>query len=333
MPGDVTTLKGMTFFCRKGLLLILLVCGCSAGPRVSPPYPIAPRPPVDSSAFALVSDTQTPLWFEEIRLKDDGNDLVPWKIFSNIARDTGIAAVFHLGDLTALGSWDSYWEDFERKTSILRTRGIPLFPAFGNHEYMPFSSAGRENMIARFPFMNVPWYCRRIGPSAIVILNSNFSRLTRLDMQEQELWYRKTLADLDRDTTVTCVLVACHHPPYTNSTVVGPSPDVRRLFVPAFLEARKARVFVTGHAHAFEHFHIGGKDFLVIGGGGGLLHPLLQGRERRAQDLYPHDSPRSFFHYVRCSAARDGLCLRVIRVRADNAPPDTAYTLRIPFSE
>jgi hypothetical protein len=36
-------------------------------------------------------------------------------------------------------------------------------------------------------------------------------------------------------------------------------------------------LFLSGHCHGFEHYKIGGKDFMVIGGGGGLHQPLKQG--------------------------------------------------------
>lgn len=310
------------------ILVLLLVGGQTSSSQVRPPYPVHPKAVRGLPAFDIVSDTQTPLWFEKFRVKADGNEAIPGRIFEDIARDSTVMAVFHLGDLTALGSLHSYWEDFDDKAACLREAHIPIYPAFGNHEYIPFPSSGKANMVSRFAHMDTSWYCRRIDRIAIIILNSNFSRLSEQEVSTQQHWYTAMLKQLDQDTTVIVTIVACHHPPYTNSTIIDPSPDVQRFFVPPFLEARKAKLFVTGHAHAFEHFRVSGKDFLVVGGGGGLLHPLLQGSEQRVTDLYPHDSPRSFFHYLRCTVGAESLTVQVLRLPFGQTGIDTAHTLR-----
>src|ERR1700742_961630 len=87
-------------------------------------------------------------------------------------------------------------------------------------------------------------------------------------------WYKSTLSSLDNNTAIKTIIVSCHHAPYTNSTIVGCSKPVQQYFVPAYIQTKKCRLFITGHAHAFEHFKSQGKDFLVIGGGGGLHQPL-----------------------------------------------------------
>jgi hypothetical protein len=96
-------------------------------------------------------------------------------------------------------------------------------------------------------------------------------------MEQQDEWLKKTLADLDADAAVQSVIVCCHHSPFTNSRIVRPSKEVEEKFVPLYLESRKARLFLSGHCHAFEHYKVKGKDFLVIGGGGGLRQPFTAG--------------------------------------------------------
>src|SRR5206468_6925510 len=235
----------------------------------------------------------------------------------------------HLGDFTSLGSFSSYWHDFDEKASLLCHAGIPIYPAFGNHEYVPFGSSGRKNLVRRFPFMQTSWYVEHVDAIAVVILNSNFSHLRGLETEAQQRWYEMSLNTLDLDSSVALIVVACHHPPYTNSKVIGPSSEVQRFFVPPFTRSQKAKVFVSGHAHAFEHFRVSGKHFLVIGGGGGLLHPLLQGNEQRQQDYYPHESDRSFFHYLRCASGPDSLAMSVVRLSADQTSFYTSYTIKV----
>jgi len=279
--------------------------------------------------FLFVSDTQSPLWFETLRSKADGNEAATERILIAMSHDAPAVAAFHLGDFTALGSFSSYWRRFDEQAAPLGKAGIPLYPAFGNHDYMPFGSRGRRNLVARFPFMGPPWYVTRVDSIAVVILNSNFAHLSGVETEAQQRWYEESLDTLDRDTSVTLIMVACHHPPYTNSKVIDPSAEVQKVFVPPFIQSHKARVFLSGHTHAFEHFHVSGKDFLVMGGGGGLLHTLRQRKAQRQRDQYPHDSARGFFHYLRCTSVRDALAMSVVRLSADKSSFDVTYTLSV----
>src|SRR5699024_11178759 len=90
------------------------------------------------------------------------------------------------------------------------------------------------------------------------------------------------------------------------SKIVGSSAKVQNNFVPAFIKSNKAQLFVTGHAHAFEHFLKQGKDLLVIGGGGGLHQPL-DTSSKRINDLAWDYKP--MFHYL--SVRRSGTQLQV----------------------
>lgn len=313
------------------LLLVVVACGTSSD-AIHLPYPATQRTVRSSPSFVFLSDTQSPLWFETLRLAEDGNEHATRKILNTVSSDPSCVAVFHLGDLTALGSFDSYWKDFDEKTEVLREAGIPLYPAFGNHEYMPFATSGKENFVRRFPFVERPWYERRVGAVAILLLNSNFSSLSENERQGQQEWYARTLNALDSDSTVSIVLVGCHHPPYTNSTIVNPSEEVQRYFVPPFMGSRKAKLFLSGHAHTFEHFQVGSKDFLVIGGAGGLLHPLLQGKEQRWPDRFSYAGERRFFHYVRCTFEGHELRVHVMRLTADHTGFEPADSLQFPLS-
>lgn len=316
------------------LLACIRIAGCAASGEI-PVYPDSPRSVAGPSSMIFVGDTQGPIWFETLRLAADDNERVPWAIFRAIARDASCAAVFHLGDLTALGSYATYWETFDEDAEPLRSAGIPLYPAAGNHEYMPFAWAGREHLVRRFPVLAASWYEQRIGSVAVLVLNSNFHHLSTKEGDAQRRWYEKTLQALDADSAVTVVIVTCHHPPYTNSTIVGPDEEVQRSFVPAYVRSKKALAFISGHAHTFEHFRIDGKDFIVSGGGGGLLHPLLRGSDARWPDRYTHERERSFFHYLRLvplpgDPGGRRLTLDVIRLSVQPGTWDTAYHVDLP---
>jgi hypothetical protein len=156
--------------------------------------------------------------------------------------------------------------------------------------------------------------------------------LTVDEQAEQLSWYQETLRELDKDSAVGIVVVACHHSPYTNSTIVSPSGDVQESFVPPFLQSAKARIFLSGHAHAAEHFRISTKDFLVIGGGGGLQHPLLRGSESRWQDLFLQKTEKRMFHYVEGLIAGTSATFTVRMLKDDFSSFTDALTLGFDFA-
>ena len=325
----------------KRIIYALLTCLLGAlVPGCTPPsllrhakYTGTLRSVQGQPTVAFVSDTQSPLWFEKFFLHSDDNEHATALILREISRDTTCAALFHLGDITSAASEEGEWRKFDAEARAIRQAHIPVYPAFGNHEYLFSPDEGKYNTMLRFPPLRKQWYVKRVGPLAVILLNSNFSRLAAEDNRRQQLWYERTLDSLDRDTATAAVLVGCHHPPYTNSTITNPSEDVRRRFVPPFLKSDKARLFLSGHAHAFEHFRQDGKDFLVIGGGGGLLHPLFQGEEERWHDEFPHRDRRSFFHCLRIVPRAGAMDVQVLAVTSGGDSLKNVYALEIPYAQ
>jgi len=254
-------------------------------------------PAQETLRVAFVSDTQSPIFPETIRLSRNNNELARAKIFDFILQYRP-HSVFHLGDLVSLGFYDPSWEAIDAFLDQLKPLGIGFHPVLGNHELILFSREGEANFQKRFPHASRTGYLRQAGPLAVVLLNSNFNVLSEAERAKQLSWYRETLGELDNDITVGIVVVACHYSPYTNSKIVSPSEDVQESFVPPFLQSAKAQIFLSGHSHAAEHFRISTKDLLVIGGGGGLQHPLLTDSESRCQDLFPQKTEKRMFHYL-----------------------------------
>jgi predicted phosphodiesterase len=308
-------------FLRKinGLILlvsILSITGFSSDP-VREPFSSTTREVKGEPSIVFMSDIQSPLWFETLALKSDNNEEATQSMLSNIGYDSSVAALFLLGDITALGSFSSYWDGLFEKTTSIRKAHIPVFATFGNHEYQPFESKGREHFAETFPYVKPDWYCKRIRNVGLIILNSNFSYLDENQKKEQNRWYLEALKKFDKDSTIAIILVGCHHSPYTNSNIMGPSSGVQTFFVQPFLQSEKAKVFLSGHSHAFEHFKISDKDFFVIGGGGGLLHPLLQDKEQRWHDFSFQNSERGFFHYIRFILSTNILKMQVVKPLAN----------------
>jgi len=290
------------------------------------------QPPVVSgdSLIVFVSDTQSPIFIETLVIPSNRNAAARDLILAQILRDNP-NAVFHLGDMIAIGFFEATWRAMDGFLARARAAAVPVFPTLGNHELMLFPSYGVEQFFDRFPWYRNTGYVVRIGKLAVILLNSNFGQLSDRERAFQLSWLDSTLAFMESDTTVAAVIMGCHHSPFTNSTIVSPSKMVEESFVPRFLRYAKCRLFLSGHCHAFEHFRRGGKDFLVIGGGGGLQQPLLTGSERRWEDLFPEETQKRMFHYIRCRIAARGFDITVRMVKPDFSGFEDSYALSLPF--
>ena len=286
---------------------------------------------VGDSLVSFVSDSQSPIFIETLRLPSNNNDRAREMIYTQLLADRP-NGIFHLGDMIAFGFYESTWRSTDGFLSRASAMHIPVFPTLGNHELMIFPSYGAEEFYDRFPWYRKTGYAVHVGKLRVVLLNSNFGQLTGEERKGQLSWLDCTLSACESDTNVGAVIVCCHHSPYTNSTIVAPSKEVQDSFVPLYLRYPKCRLFLSGHSHAFEHFREGGKDFLVIGGGGGLQQPLLTGTDRRWEDLFPRKTETRMFHYLQCRITGLGLELTVRMVRRDFSGFEDAYTLSLPYA-
>jgi predicted MPP superfamily phosphohydrolase len=282
--------------------------------------PIPPSTPADAEKTILVlSDTQAPMFWEMLILPWNRNDEARQKILELVLSEPDPAAVFHLGDAVARGAEEEDWKPIDDFLARLRARSIPVYGVMGNHEYISSSALGTARFKKRFPEFPRSWYSVRILPLAFIVLNSNFVELTGKEQDEQQKFYREQLAALDDDPEVKGIVVCAHHPPYTNSKIVRPSFQGQREFVPLYLKSRKAKLFLSGHSHAAEHFIRDGKNFLVLGGGGGLLQPLRVGLAVRIEDHFPLRSEIRWFHYLRLQTNEVGWTVTFRMLRQDLA--------------
>jgi hypothetical protein len=269
---------------------------------VNTPSPSFAQPP-KGNEIAFVSDTQAPMWVENIFLKANHNREATGLIFEDIIKNKP-KALFILGDVVSLGYRDSKWKTVDKYLDICRQNGIEFHALLGNHDVMGRPHKGEFNFQKRFPDHVRTGYISVIDSIGVIMVNSNFAKLTPADVQFQQQWYEAILKSLDADPKVKVVIVTCHHAPYSNSKLVGSSKPVQEHFVPAFIDSQKGQLFITGHSHTFEHFKMKGKDFLVIGGGGGLHQPLTTTLEDTALKYKP------MFHYL--TVLRTGEVVHVI---------------------
>ena len=250
------------------------------------------------SSLYFISDCQQPVPGEKIIFNINNNVVARDTLFREI-ENKNEGYVFMLGDLVGEGSKDKYWRDIDEFLNRLYTQGTIVYGIPGNHEYLMRAKHGINNYRKRFPDLPLNGYCVRTDSMAIVMLNSNFGKLTAVARKYQQKWYQAEMDSLDRDVSVKMVIVCTHHSPYSNSKIVGSSEDVQEAFVPRFKSSPKTKLFLTGHSHNLECFDGShGKRFMVIGGGGGFDQPLYTGEMEKHKDLISQEIKPRFFYLV-----------------------------------
>ena len=260
---------------------------------------------LENHVLAFASDTQAPMLVERIWLRSFRNRLATELLFDDI-REKKPKQLFLLGDVVNLGYSSRQWKPIDGYLHKLREAGIGLHAIMGNHEVMGKPKKGEAKFQERFPGHKRTGFSFVQNEMAIILLNSNFAQLSPGEEKQQVEWLTQSFEQFDADPAIQFVITCCHHSPFTNSRIVKPSVEVQQKFLPPFFASKKSQLFLSGHCHAFEHFLVENKDFMVIGGGGGLRQPLRKGIGSLA-DLAENYKP--MFHYVLLYPAGDHLKL------------------------
>ena len=282
-------------------------------------------------SIIFVSDTQAPLRVERLYMRMNNNTKATDLIFEQILKKKH-SAVFHMGDLVALGYSPFSWKAIDRFLDRLKEEKIPFYPILGNHELMPPSLIGLEQFKARFPEYSITGSLHIINGIAAILLNSNFSHMSQSEIDQQQSWYEKTLQECATDSKIKAVIVGCHHPPYTDSKNISFDKRVRQSIVPPFIQNKKTILFLSGHSHTFEHFVNGEKNFLIIGGGGGPQHETSENNEDLPKEVTRQKHKIENFFYIESLPSQDHLQLRLQELNTEFSGFHTAYKLDIPFA-
>ncbi len=262
--------------------------------------------------LVFASDTQAPIWIEALWLQPHRNRVATKKIFNSITEKQP-KAVFLLGDVVSVGCSNKQWRRMDGYLKKLRDKGVKVNATLGNHDLMFKAEKGRRKFVERFPNYVNTGFVEVEDSVAVILLNSNYKFLSKNEDTIQLNWYRNTLQRLDDDSAIQFVITGCHHSPYSNSKFIGSSEEVRRKFARLFLQSKKGRLFLSGHTHAYEHFKVEGKDFLVIGGGGGLHENLKN--NNRLKDIDSAYKP--MYHYLTIKRQVDKLQITSIKLKHD----------------
>lgn len=283
------------------------------------------QPTSQAHKILLVGDTQRTSWMETTFLGREQNDRERVMILNAMAQEAATeyrSAVLLLGDHVCYGEELKDWEYFDNIMQPLRaatkTARTPIYAIPGNHDYglLKKNTAYLAQMFKRFPDEKPQFpSLQKFGATALVMLDSNIDQLTKRQIDAQYRQFKRILEQCDHDPTITSVLVAAHHPPYTNSTMQA-SLELHDYFTAPFLAARKTSLFFSGHVHSYERFGVetgcGQKMFVISGGGGGPRRSVRTDAKRpQTNDLYRTGTIRSF-HYIRLTATPSNLAAEVM---------------------
>jgi len=264
---------------------------------------------------ALIGDLQRTGPIEVWR---ERNDVERALLLRQLAADQPDALVL-LGDMVWWGASDEEWDYFDRVMEPVRSLQIPTLAVVGNHEYYGEDASAFDHLRSRFDALKeVTWYTRVFDSVAYVVLNTNVEELSQRELWRQYIWFRSTMKTLDDDPSVRAVVVCGHHPPFTNSDVVSDEELLQQHFVPSFLLSKKGAFWFAGHAHTYERFAIGDKQFIVSGGGGG---PRQQSIRAIHRDVY-EGPPLRPFHYVIVERHGGSVTARMTPLRRGPVLPD-----------
>jgi hypothetical protein len=278
-----------TLFIVNTLVLFLAACASTQAPYR---YADLSSTPTSGLRVAVIGDMQRTGVVEVWRERNEKQQAALLRQLGRERPDVLIS----LGDHVFWGPSNADWAYFDKVMTPIREQHIPVLPILGNHDYFGSDEEMLDHVRRRFPAFDSTYYSVVIDSVAYVMLNTNTSDIGMKNMAAQHRWFLLTMYRLDRDPGVQFIVVCGHHPPFTNSTIVWDDELLQSYFVPAFTLSKKGAIWFSGHCHAYEHFYIDAKHFVVSGGGGGPRQRLLTEQYAQYPDHYDGPMVRPF-HY------------------------------------
>ena len=299
------------------------------GSRLAPPRQFDSGPiHVQRGRFAIVGDLQPISRLEVWRQSNAqaGRQL----IHQIVAEHPDFLAI--VGDLVLWGASAAAWIAFDQLALPLWHARVPILPLLGNHDYGLARHMGLTHFFSRFPHLGRRhWFSTIYGPLGLIFLDSNMRRLSAAQWDAQVHWYRQELASFERMGSILGVLVLLHHPPYTNSPLVGDNRAVQRTFVPPFLQSLKTLAMVAGHVHSYERYSRAGKTFLVTGGGGPRIRLATGRRQRHGDDCFT-GPPLRGFHFLLLTLLPSGIRIEMQGLLQSQEVFETLDSVLLPWA-
>lgn len=146
-----------------------------------------------NNTIVFISDTQEPLWVEKLAHKNTKQNALATQILFNHINTLKPKNVFLLGDIVALGYKTKFWKNIDQYLDTLHKNNINTYAVLGNHDVMFNKSKGIKKFTKRFPNQSTAGYYIIVDSVAMVMLNSNFKKLSKQEYTTQQDWYRSCL--------------------------------------------------------------------------------------------------------------------------------------------
>lgn len=279
---------------RLATFVLVALAGCRSVP-LPEARPWSSAPAAGGDTFLVLGDSRRGHPLEPGAEPSDAERIA----YAERLRDEHPAFVVHVGDIAYEGADPEAWHDFDVDFAPLREGGVALLPAIGNHEYRGMDGAPDLSLyFARFPDVAPEThYARTFRGVRLLFLDSNLGSIGEDEAARQLAWLRERLDEAHADDGVRAVMLALHHPAYSNRLIAGESAWVRDEVLPLAARYPKVRALFAGHVHAYERFVVDGIPCIVTGGAGS---PLQWMKDPDAPDARPdlYRGPRTF-HYCR----------------------------------
>lgn len=250
------------------------------------------------------------------------HDLEVWRSSSDYIRKlvpTQIAQdkpdlIINTGDLNLSGSDKDAWAEFDKNHDEIRKNNIPFFPVLGNHEYWGKNKKALAQYFNHFPDIFAQrWYSFQVLGIVFIILDSNYDQLEDYEIAAQERWLEFQLSQAQQNPSIRQVIVADHHPPYTNTRTHGSSKWLHPTVVPLLAKFSKAQLMFSAHCHTYEHLYQGHTHFIVSAGGGAPLFSPKELKKNLYKDLYT--GSERHYHYCCLTFAENQVEVKVKMLR------------------
>lgn len=176
--------------------------------------------------------------------------------------------VFHTGDMVGSGRDYRAWkpEYFYPARNLMRN--VPVIPVPGNHEYAGTGAPWFFYYFAR-P-LGQAWFAMTVGNTRFVGLDTSVAYAPGSAQHE---WLVRELESADCRSAAWRIVIL-HEPAFTCTSGHSDNTAVQSHLVPLF-EQYGVQLAFQGHSHAYERYLHHGIHYIVTGGGGGPLYPLV----------------------------------------------------------
>jgi acid phosphatase type 7 len=309
-PKPKVLARSLLFLCFFAPLLGLLSCTKkSTAQTVAADLKVNVTTPF---RFVAYGDTR----FHDPKDTDAANPAVRVALVQAIAKIHPTFICF-TGDVVYNGYDTNDWKVWDEETQVWKDKGIPVYPALGNHDLHGDEKIALANYFKRFPELNNSrYYSMRAANTLTLVLDSSLNEVSGAQGQ----WLAGKLDNIPSD--VDFVFIMLHHPPYTSSSDMkmfggGHSARSPEQALAKTLEERQAHtrarfVVFAGHVHNYERHEHGGVTYFVTGGGGAHAYPI-----QRAPDD-PYQSKEINYHYLLVEVDHQQVKITMNRLQLNN---------------